>query len=139
MQICKHFTDPRQRGAFAIDTPGSPACYRRKPVCGGPLTGAPKTTWKAGEQVTMRFQQNLNHFAATNPGTLVIDFSPEVGSTTARLCQSQLASVKSRSLLSITACYCQSQLASVKSRSLVSITFASVNYLAFGATKHSLF
>ena len=73
---------PRQRGDFAINIPGSPACYRRKPVCGGPAAGAPKTTWTAGEAVTMRFQQNLNHYTATNPGSLIIDFSPIANPTT---------------------------------------------------------
>lgn len=68
---------PMQRGAFAINAPGSDPCYQKPGPCGGvPYNpNGVRTTLTAGSQYTVHFQQNLNHYYVQNPGYLEVSFA----------------------------------------------------------------
>eukprot|EP01034_Spumella_vulgaris_P025300 gene25300-31740_t len=66
---------PTQRNGFNINTPGESLCYLKEGPCGGVASADPVTTLVGGQDFTILFQQNLNHFYIENPGKLVADFA----------------------------------------------------------------
>lgn len=50
-------------------------CYLKEGPCGGVASADPATTLTGGQDFTIMFQQNLNHFYIDNPGKLVADFA----------------------------------------------------------------
>ena len=50
-------------------------CYLKEGPCGGVASAEPTTTLTGGQDFTIMFQQNLNHFYIDNPGKLVADFA----------------------------------------------------------------
>eukprot|EP01094_Clydonella_sp_ATCC50884_P022969 TRINITY_DN5392_c0_g1_i1.p1 TRINITY_DN5392_c0_g1~~TRINITY_DN5392_c0_g1_i1.p1 ORF type:complete len:406 (-),score=104.37 TRINITY_DN5392_c0_g1_i1:43-1260(-) len=67
--------EPVQRGGVDVSIPGSPACYRRTPYCGGVAPGAPSASYTAGARIDVHLQQNLNHFWVQDPGFFDIAIS----------------------------------------------------------------
>jgi hypothetical protein len=59
---------PPQRGTLNTTTPGDSSCYRRLPYCGSIPLSTPATTFVTNEVITMKLQQNLNHFFPSKPG-----------------------------------------------------------------------
>eukprot|EP01033_Poteriospumella_lacustris_P004845 gene4845-3474_t len=66
---------PVQRNGFSIDTPGESLCYLKEGPCGGVPSASPITKLTGGQEFSIAFQQNLNHFYIENPGRLVADFA----------------------------------------------------------------
>ncbi len=50
-------------------------CYLKEGPCGGVASGEPQTVLNAGQDYTILFQQNLNHYYLENPGQLVADYA----------------------------------------------------------------
>lgn len=69
------WSPPQRGGAFEITIPGQHICYLKEPSCGGVPSEAPAVTLTGGQDFTLLFQQNLNHFYQENPGFLMADFS----------------------------------------------------------------
>jgi hypothetical protein len=67
--IC--IVSPDQRAGANITTAGNRACFHHGPPCGGIAPDARVAmTYTAGEQFLVKFQQNYNHYATGNPGSL---------------------------------------------------------------------
>lgn len=66
---------PQRVGAGEIATPGEHVCYLKEGPCGGVPSGEPMATLTGGQEFTIHFQQNLNHFYKEDPGSLVADFA----------------------------------------------------------------
>jgi len=66
---------PLQRNGYSIDTPGESLCYLKEGPCGGVASADPTTSLVGGQDFTIMFQQNLNHFYIDNPGKLVAEFA----------------------------------------------------------------
>ena len=69
------WSPPQRGGSFEITTPGQSICYLKEPPCGNIPSETPAATLQGGEEFTLLFQQNLNHFYQENPGYLQADFS----------------------------------------------------------------
>jgi len=75
--------DPPQRGILNITDPGDHWCFNSGPKVAGGLSCGDKTRfpvgktrkWVAGSEVTILFQQNLNHYNAGFEGFLDVAFS----------------------------------------------------------------
>jgi hypothetical protein len=65
--IC--LTYPMQRGPTPRLFPGDPACFNRVANCSSLPQGAPTAKYVAGTLETVTFQQNLNHWNESHPGT----------------------------------------------------------------------
>lgn len=67
---CAHICilQPRQRGPLNVSDPGDDSCFRRTPYCGGIAPGAVTATYRAGDEIEIVFQQNLNHWSQDQPG-----------------------------------------------------------------------
>ena len=50
-------------------------CYLKEGPCGGVPSASPITKLTGGQEFSIAFQQNLNHFYIENPGRLVADFA----------------------------------------------------------------
>jgi len=62
---------PPQRGRIDIAWPGSAPCYRPYAECGRQVDPpSPDTTVQGGATLTVRLQQNFNHWYPQNPGWL---------------------------------------------------------------------
>ena len=75
MHVC--LWAPMQRDTFDISTPGSVACRRKIPPCGGinATSSSPRTSLVVGSKYKVEFQQNLNHYYTGKPGALDISFA----------------------------------------------------------------
>lgn len=69
------WSPPQRGGAFEITIPGQSICYLKQPPCGNVPSATPTVTLQGGQDFTLLFQQNLNHFYQENPGYLMADFS----------------------------------------------------------------
>ena len=75
--------DPPQRGILNVTDPGDHWCFNSGPKVAGGLSCGDKTRfpvgkprkWVAGSEVTIEFQQHLNHYNAGFEGFLDVAFS----------------------------------------------------------------
>ncbi|KAL3889977.1 hypothetical protein ACJMK2_002289 [Sinanodonta woodiana] len=69
---------PTQRGNITgINKPGAGDCELLKPPCGGRLAEKSKIAVRAGENITVIFQKNLDHWNASSPGVFVVAVGTE--------------------------------------------------------------
>jgi len=71
------FLNPEQRGGVnsGINQIASNECFQTTAPCGSFPQGAPEVFYASGENITVIFQKNLNHWDATNPGNFTVNFS----------------------------------------------------------------
>eukprot|EP01121_Diplochlamys_sp_Union-15-3_P008786 TRINITY_DN2352_c0_g1_i1.p1 TRINITY_DN2352_c0_g1~~TRINITY_DN2352_c0_g1_i1.p1 ORF type:complete len:170 (-),score=21.40 TRINITY_DN2352_c0_g1_i1:30-539(-) len=74
--------EPRQRGTLSITTPGDDSCYRPFAECGKEPAETPSKTLKGGQEYTIEFQQNLNHWYPKNAGWMDASISYKVDNVT---------------------------------------------------------
>ncbi|XP_052714057.1 uncharacterized protein LOC128187678 [Crassostrea angulata] len=67
---------PPQRGSMSgINTPAANDCILTTGPCGGRQPGRDATFYGRGENITVTFMKNLDHYNKTNPGKFVISLS----------------------------------------------------------------
>jgi len=71
--------NPTQRGSMkGLNTKGSDDCLRLKSPCGGMNPPKePQVLYRAGSNITVTFQKNLDHFISTSPGYFIINIGPK--------------------------------------------------------------
>eukprot|EP00052_Salpingoeca_macrocollata_P031233 m.322274 g.322274 ORF g.322274 m.322274 type:complete len:542 (+) comp26676_c0_seq1:124-1749(+) len=75
---------PQQRGPyFNASQAGDPGCFRHEVPCGGqyPPNPAPFPSFTAGGQMTVKLQQNLNHYEVGFPGYIDVGYSTKTNPT----------------------------------------------------------
>ncbi|XP_033753957.1 uncharacterized protein LOC117337208 [Pecten maximus] len=81
---CAHMCmiSPPQRGSMLnLNKAGSSDCVLTTPRCGGRPRGMPVMGLRRGQNFTVSFQKNLDHYVAATPGSFTVSIGSERGGT----------------------------------------------------------